>query len=636
MNNIDDLLKIKNIKLTKQQYEAAMHTSGPALALAVPGAGKTTVIMARIANLMKNHNVKGENILAITFSKSSAVDMTKRFNNLFGSENLNNVKFSTIHAFGNWVVSSYNKRFNIISRLITATERINIIKSTYYSSTKKYLSDDALESYTTAMSYIKNKMLNDSETLEYIKSTRIEALNDVINAYEEYKKQNNLYDYDDMLVKCIDILNNNKVTLEYLQNKYQYIIIDEAQDTSLLQYEIISTLVKNRPDDKKNVYMVGDDDQNIYGFRGVDNTTILNIEKMFPGIKTYYMENNFRSQSFIVETSNSLIKNNKNRYNKVIQPIREASSKVEIIQARDIKSQTKYILDNIDDSSKSIAILYRNNISAVSLANDLLERNINFCASNYKPGFFNHWIVKDILSFVNVILDESDINSFSNIYYKIESYLSKKIILDAKNNRFKYNSLFDYLLYDYDLPKNQRESVLYIKRAFKEAKKKKANEGLRRLLSLTGYFSFLSDKASDLNVSSSSLTQIADMALDIIDSVENYADIKSKFNLLNEELNKSRFNINSRIHLSTLHSSKGLEFDKVFIVNVNDGIIPSSPDRIVSKEEALDYLESERRLFFVGITRAKNNLSIISTGNTSRFIEELEQNKTSTKKIILK
>lgn len=625
MQNIDYLLKEKNINLTKQQYLAATHVNGPALVLAVPGAGKTTTIMIRIGNLILNHNVSPDKILAITFSKASAIDMTHRFNSLFSDKGITGVKFSTIHAFGNWVVSSYNRRFNINSRLITQRETVSVIKNTYYASTKKYLADDSLENYTTAISYIKNKMLTEEEIEEYIKSTKIEALNDVIDGYETYKTDNNLYDYDDMLINCIDILKSNEVTLKYLQNKYEHIIIDEAQDTSLLQYEIVSLLSNHKEPSLKNVYMVGDDDQNIYGFRGVDNSTILKIHKRFPGIKTYYMEDNFRSQSNIVAVSNTLVVQNKNRYTKTIKATRESSSNVKVVQAKSFKEQANYILKELKSIEGSVAVLYRNNISAVGLANELNEGRIDFRASNYKPGFFNHWVTKDIISIINIILDESDCDSFSNVYYKIESYLSKNIIAELKKHKGEFTNLFSYLVGYCDLNKRQKETVFFIERMFRKARKKSPGEGLNYILTASGYLSYLRDKSSGGD--SSSLVQIAETIIEIAGTVNSYSDILKKFNDLNELLNKSRENTTSKVSLSTLHSSKGLEFDTVFIVNANDDVIPAEPDRRLSKDESIEFLEGERRLFFVGVTRAKNNLHIVSTSYKSMFVDEIEKCK---------
>lgn len=631
MQNIDCLLKEKNIKLTHQQYLAATHVNGPALVLAVPGAGKTTTIMIRIANLVLNHNVSPDKILALTFSKASALDMTNRFNSLFGDKGVLNVRFSTIHAFGNWVVSSYNKRFNVTSRLITQRELISVIKGVYHSSTKKYLSDDSLENYTTAISYIKNKMLTEEEIDEYIKSTKIESLRDVIDGYELYKDEHNLYDYDDMLINCINILKTNDVTLKYLQNKYEHIIIDEAQDTSLLQYEIVSLLSNHKEPSLKNVYMVGDDDQNIYGFRGVDNSTILKINKRFPGIKTYYMEDNFRSQSKIVNVSNTLIAKNKNRYTKTIKSTRADLSNVKIVQSKSFKEQVNYILKEIKNIDGSVAILYRNNISAVGLANELNEGNLDFRASNYKPGFFNHWVTKDIINIINIILDESDVDSFANIYYKIESYLTKTVIADLKKHKGQYTNFFDYLISNCSLNKRQIETVVFIERLFKRARKKKPKEGLNYILSASGYLNNLRDKSPCGD--SSSLIQIAETVIEIAGTVDSYSDILQKFNELNELLNKSRENMSSNISLSTFHSSKGLEFDNVFIINANDDIIPAQPDRRLSKDESIEFLEGERRLFFVGITRAKNNLHIISTSYKSIFVDDIEKCKESIVKI---
>lgn len=629
MKDIEVLLKSKNINLTSQQLEAASHVNGPALILAVPGAGKTTVIMGRIANLIRNCGVRGDKILAITFSKASAIDMTKRFETLFSEDGLGNVRFSTIHAFGNWVVSSYNKRFGIQTRLITTKEALDSIKESYHKSTGKFLTEDSIEGYTTAISYIKNKMLNNEDAQEYAKSSKIEALMDVITGYENYKKDNNLYDYDDMLLNTINILKSNAVTLDFLQKKYQHIIIDEGQDTSPLQYEIVSLLVSNKDNLSKNVYIVGDDDQNIYGFRGITSEVILKIEQRFPGIKTYYMENNFRSQKNIINIANELIKNNENRFKKTIVSTREKQDKVKIVQAKDLASQSRYILENINLNEGSTAILYRNNISAVTLANILKRKEIEFYAGSYKPGFFNHWVTYDIFAIINLLLNEADIRSFSKIYYKIETYLTKKIIKDLEIHNNEYASVFDFLIDTYHINRYQKDTIKSIKASFKRARNMKPHKGLEHLMIHLGYFDYLDKKGSESNASSTSLIQIAETIIEIARDVERYEDIKEKLKELNETLNQSRTNSGAKLHLSTLHSSKGLEFDNVLIVNANDGVIPSAAEKKMSKNEAKEYLEGERRLFFVGITRAKNKLHIIYTENPSKFIYEIKEDKDS-------
>lgn len=629
MVDIKTLLESKNIRLTEQQLKATKHVEGPALVLAVPGAGKTTVIMGRIANLILNHKVRGDKILAITFSKASALDMTNRFQKLYANEGLGSVSFSTIHAFGNWVVSSYNKRFNIQTRLITAKEAYDAIKASYNKSTGKFLTEDSLEGYVTAISYIKNKKLNNEEIKEYAKTSKIEALVDVISGYETFKDANRLYDYDDMLLNAIRILKENKVTLDFLQQKYEHIIIDEGQDTSLLQYDIVSLLVSNKTNNKKNVYIVGDDDQNIYGFRGVTSDVILNIEDRFPGIIKYYMENNFRSQENIIDAANALIKNNEKRFKKTIKSTKTKEDKVKIINAKDIVAQNKYILKNMDLNNKSTAILYRNNISVVTLANALKREGIEFYAGSYKPGFFNHWVTHDMFSIINLLNNEGDLKSFSKIYYKIETYLTKKIINDLERYKDNYVSIFDFLIDNYHLNKYQVDTIKGIRAAFKRARNMTPYKGLEHLMIHLGYYDYLDRKAEENNASSRGYIQIVDTIIEIARDVEKYDEIKTKMKELSEVLNNSRTNTKAKLHLSTLHSSKGLEFDEVFIINANDGVIPSVPENKMTKKEAKEALEAERRLFFVGVTRAKNNLNIICTEHESEFIEEMRESADS-------
>ena len=311
-DNIIDILKKKNIQLTEQQKKAILHHGGSALILAVPGSGKTTTIMGRIGYLIHSGQARADNILAITFSKASAIDMTDRFKSFFNEEDLGNVRFSTIHAFGNWVVGQYNKQLGIQERLITQKEAYNAIKKSYTAATGEYLTDENLDSYVTAIEFIKNRLLKNEKLQDYCRRSDLKALQDVLLGYESYKKNNHLYDYDDMLIKTIKILNSNTTTREFFQKKYKHICVDEVQDTSILQHQLIRLLVNS----DSNIFMVGDDNQSIYGFRGADNRIILNINELYPNTKCYLMEENFRSAKNITDLANIVIEENKNRYDK--------------------------------------------------------------------------------------------------------------------------------------------------------------------------------------------------------------------------------------------------------------------------------------------------------------------------------
>ena len=625
--NTNDFINKKGTQYTEQQQAAILHDDGPALVLSVPGSGKTTVIIERIANLIRTKKARADNILAITFSKASATDMTRRFREKFKNDGLGTVSFSTIHSFSNWIVASYNKRFGINSRLITARESLNAIKSSYTASTGKYLTEDSLEIYTTAISFIKNRMLKDEEISEYAKVASITGLVDVLEGYENYKKQNDLYDFDDMILNAIHILKNNSTTLEFLRKKYKYICVDEAQDTSALQYELISLVVN----EQKNIYLVADDDQSIYLFRGAYSELLLSINNIFPETKFYFMEENFRSDKHIINVANTLIRNNKKRYKKKIVTSKKNGEFVNIVQTRDASAQTKHIIDNLSNNYESTVILYRNNISIIPVAHQLKKNGIDFYAGNYKPGFFNHWVTFDMLALVNLIIDESDIDAFSKIYYKIETYLTKKIIKDMVAKKGTFNNVFDYIIDTCDIPSKQKSNIKRIKTAFKRARGMVPYKGLDYLITHLGYIDHLEKNSLDNDSSMSTLLQITETILEISKGAITFKEIKNELNALNDVLNNSKSNVEANLHLSTLHSSKGLEFDDVFIINVDKGILPTSSNDRLDKEAKEEELEEARRLFYVGITRAKKRLTILSVGTPSKFIEDIKKEDDSIK-----
>lgn len=624
-----DIIKImndKNIKCTEQQKEAILTNEKSSLVLAVPGSGKTTIINGKITKFLVNKECRADNILPITFSKASALDMTNRFNDTYGDLNLGSVKFSTIHAFGNWIVSNYNKRFGVTKRLISSSEAVNAIRTSYTKAANEYLTDDSIENYTSAIGYIKNRMLNDEEIQSFAKSSKIEAFMDVYDGYEAFKKDNNLYDFDDMLLMALNILKENDVTLNFLKQKYTHIFLDEGQDTSKLQFELIKILVH-----KDTVLtIVADDDQAIYGFRGGDSELLLNINNIFPNTKTFFMEKNFRSKKHIIDVANTVVKKNKNRYTKNIECSKTDNGVVNVVHCKDTFSQNEYVCNNINPNEETV-ILYRNNLSLISMASLLKKKSIPFYISNYKSGFFTHWVTQDVLSIINLINNDKDIESFIKIYYKINTYLSKQIIEKLKSFKGLNESIFDILLeYGY-IKTHQKDNILRIQSALKKAKKVSPNRGLEYLMINLGYYDYLDKRKTAEDTSKSAYKQIVETIIEVAKNAESYEDVIKEINTLGRTLKDSSLNKGCNIRLCTMHSSKGLEFKNVFILHTDDGIIPSLPsDNKISKEEKEKLIEEDRRLFFVAITRAKDNLSILTTTRRDgMFIKEVKAAKES-------
>lgn len=609
--NFFEILRNKGIVYTEQQRAAVLHKDGPALVLAVPGSGKTTTIIGRIGNLIINNGVPARNILAITFSKSSAKDIGNRFRQLFGNLIEEDMKFSTIHAFANMVVNSYNKRFNKNLILLKTWQTNCMIEGIYKLVFTEELSEDKVESYVTGISYIKNKMLTINQIKEYEQKMDLHRLGMISNKYDELKKDGNYYDYDDMLQICLNILKDNKVTLDFLREKYRYILLDEGQDTSKLQFEIIKLLAYPL----NNCFIVGDEDQTIYSFRGAAPELLLDFDNMFPNSKTYFMEQNFRSTKSIIDVANNVISKNTSRYDKNIftEDTRKENG-VDIVYLKDVVAQNKYLVNNLSGNNNEVALLYRTNLSAIPIANALNKGGISFYISNFKSTFFNHWITKDIMAIINLINNPSDAKALISIYYKIKTYMNKNMANKLALIDLEGIDVFDCILNNFQLKEYEYDRILTLKICFEEARKKSVSKGVKDILVQISYIEYL-DKSAD---KSSTYNEIVSTIIDVLLEVESYNEANDKILSLRRIIEESSTKENSNITLSTFHGSKGLEFKEVYLLNGAES--ESLCDIKETTRKNKDDIESNIRLLYVGITRAKEKLKILMVGHTNLLL----------------
>lgn len=617
-----------NIKYTNQQKEALLYTKGNILLLAAPGSGKTTVVIGKIANLVINHNVNPESIMAITFSRASAKDMEERFNKLFSDKINKKPRFSTIHSFSMTLINEYamkNRiRFTVIEDNGPNNKR-NILRNCYREVNNEFLTEDKVEDLLTGISYVKNMMLNEGE-IKKIK-TGIKNFPEVYNKYEEIKRNNKYIDYDDMLTFAYNILKQDKDILSKYQNKYQYIICDEAQDTSKVQHCIIWLLGKN----KDTVFFVADDDQSIYGFRGSYPEILKQFSKLYKDTKILYMERNFRSTKNIVELTNNFIKTNRNRYDKNIYTENQVGEEVEIVRFDTEDKELAYIIEEIQDvKEETIGILYRNNISSVTIVNKLIELDIPFYIRDTKINFFKHWILDDIKAFVNLSNDETSFRDLERIYFKTDSYISRKMI-DYLRENYKFDiSVYEQLLRCPFIELYNQKSIIRLKENIDLIKSKTPYEAIDYIENNMNYLDYLSKSRED-ECSKTSLKDILEILKEISKGLISFEQLFNKVKSIEEEIEKSRFNkYKSNITLSTIHSSKGLEYDRVYMINLVEGVIPSFESIEEEKKGYENLIEEERRLFYVGMTRARKTLKLINTKEksskkvyASRFISEV-------------
>lgn len=615
------------MNFTNEQIDAINHFKGPALVLAVPGSGKTTVILNRIINLIENHDVLPKNILSITFSKSQGLDMERRFLKSF--PNLKGqITFKTIHAFCYEIVKNYMKIKNIKKTLIEGDEKINkstLLKRYFFSMYEQKILDDVIKDFFSLYDFTKNKMIDFEDYVRKNKfiSNRLLLLK-LYKAYENLKLEYNFIDFNDLLSLANKYISEDKNLLSSIKKRYKFFSVDEAQDTSMLQFEIIKKIVYP----ENNLFVVADDDQSIYSFRGAEPKNLLEFKKFYKDTKIFIMNHNFRSTKNIIEISNKLISKNKNRYQK--NPICTCSynSKIMLFKVKNAHIQMRKLLELIKQLKKdeSVGILYRNNISSIYVANYFLENDVDFFVKENGFDFYLNKILLDINNILQFSQNQTDLEVFKRIYFKLNAYIKKDFITKLKYKSYDENIL-DALLDLDDLNSFYLKKFNALRNNFKMLKKLSMKYKIDFIVNELGYGEYLENYDEIQKLNSNLMIDILKYISSNLNSYDDFLqrlkDIKEKL----KDANKS----SSNISISTIHSAKGLEYDHVFLLDLVDGEFPQK--NILNAMDS-SLLEEERRLFYVAMTRAKKSLTLftIKTRNekavdTSIFYEELKKLK---------
>ena len=589
------------MKFTSQQVDAIKHFEGPALILAVPGSGKTTVLLNRILNLIKNHNIDSSEIISITFSKSQGIDMEKRFL-AQNPEFRGKITFKTIHAFCYEIVRNYMKLKNIKKTLIEGNNEFNrilILKRVYYQKNYKKLSDEEINDFFSIYDYTKNKMYDFEGYLRknHFISNRSLMLK-LYNLYDEIKIQNNFMDFNDLLILANEYISTDKKLLKALKNRYKFFQIDEGQDTSTLQFEIIRKIVFP----ENNVFIVADDDQSIYSFRGASPENLLNFKNIYPNSKIFFMDKNFRSTKNIIKISNKIIQGNKIRYEKSSKHTTEENSQIMLFKVKNSTIQARELVNKISEinPNETIGVLYRNNISSLYVAEMLKNNDIDFFVKENKFDFYSNRILNDVKNILLFSEDTTDLEVFKRIYFKLNAYIKKDFI--TKLEYKPYNQcVLESLLDLYELNDFYLNKFTSLRNDFKKLKRMKMEDKIDCILYELGYGEYLDNfnEFSNLNYN-----LIFDLIKYLSKDLKTFDEFIEKLDNL-KELLKNASSSKSNISISTIHSSKGLEYDNVFIIDLIDGEFPQK-SILNSFDEKL--LEEERRLFYVAMTRARKRL----------------------------
>lgn len=617
------------MNFTNQQFDAIKHFEGPALILAVPGSGKTTVLLNRILNLINNHNIDPSKIISITFSKSQGIDMERRFL-AQNPEFRGKITFKTIHAFCYEIVRNYMKLKNIKKTLIEGNNEFNrilILKRLYYQKNYKKLSDEEINDFFSIYDYTKNKMYDFEGYIRknHFISNRSLMLK-LYNLYDEIKIQNNFMDFNDLLILANEYISTDKKLLKALKNRYKFFQIDEGQDTSTLQFEIIRKIVFP----ENNVFIVADDDQSIYSFRGASPENLLNFKNIYPNSKIFFMDKNFRSTKNIIKISNKIIQGNKIRYEKTSKHTTEESSQIMLFKVKNSIIQARELLKRISEinPNETIGVLYRNNVSSLYVADILKNNDIDFFVKENKFDFYSNRILNDVKNILSFSEDTSDLEVFKRIYFKLNAYIKKDFI--TKLEYKPYNQCILESLLDLDeLNDFYLNKFTSLRNNFKRLKRMKMEDKIDCILYEIGYGDYL-DNFNDF--SNLNYNLIFDLIKYLSKDLKTFGEFIEKLDKL-KELLKNASSSKSNISISTIHSAKGLEYDNVFIIDLIDGEFPQK-SVLNSFDEKL--LEEERRLFYVAMTRARKRLFLFTIKErnnlpveSSIFYNELK-NKTPT------
>ncbi|MCY9806671.1 DNA helicase PcrA [Lentilactobacillus senioris] len=621
-------------KLNKEQKDAVISTQGPVLIMAGAGSGKTRVLTHRIAYLIEHDHVNPWNILAITFTNKAAREMRERVDNLLGG-NGSDVWVSTFHSLCMQILRrnidqiGYNRAFTIAD---TSEQRTLV---------KRILTDMNLDikkydprSILGAISNAKNDLLTPAQYKQEFTSPFESIVGDVYDRYQTELKRNQALDFDDLIMMTIQLFNSSKETLEFYQNKFRYIHVDEYQDTNEAQYKLVNMLAAKY----RNICVVGDADQSIYGWRGANMENIMNFEKDYPDAHVTMLEQNYRSTKTILDAANAVIANNDNRKDKNLWTQNDDGEQISYYRGQTENDEARFVVANIQKEVQkphrnygSVAILYRTNAQSRVMEETLLKSNIPYTmVGGHK--FYDRKEIRDVLAYLTLVANPSDSMSFERVINEPKRGVGQtsveKLRLFANDHQWSLLEAAQNVDLANGLSTRAKNEIEQFAGVIKQASVKAANmditEITENLLENSGYVKAL-QASKTLEAQSRienieefiSVTQKYDQEHSDGSGVDNLIDFLSDLALVSDQDDVQEET--SQVTLMTLHAAKGLEFPVVFIMGMEEGLFPLSR---ANQNEA--EMQEERRLAYVGITRAKEKLYI--TNAFSRMLYGRRQN----------
>lgn len=604
---------------TKSQSIAVRHTDGPLLVLAGPGSGKTTVVTKRVQYLVQDVGIPASSILVITFTKAAATEMKERYLKLMAEE-YTTVSFGTFHAvfFGILKLSYGFGAENIIREevryqyLKEAVERLRL-----------EIEDESefLSGISAEISLLKNERI--SLAHYFSKNCSEEIFQKIYEEYEKRKRNARLLDFDDMLLYTWELLSTRADILSAWQKKYQYILVDEFQDINQLQYDILKLLAA--PED--NLFIVGDDDQSIYRFRGAKPEIMLNFQKDYPAASQVILNDNFRSTKQIVEAAGRVIIHNKERFKKEIQARGGDGAPVKVLAFEEPKEECLYLIKELKRLREQgvkwsdVAVIYRTNTQPRSLVQRLMEYNVPFRIRDTMPNLFEHWIAQNLFCYLRLAMGSVERKDLLPVLNRPNRYLKRECLDDTKIS-------WEHMLMYYEDKPYVCERIEKLQYDIKMLGRMGPYAAVNYLRKVVGYDEYIKEYARFRRIKEEELFEVLEELMESAKGYQTYAKWFAYMDIYKEEMEKvsrQQREIVDGVQLTTMHSSKGLEYAHVYLLDVAEGIVPY-------KKAVLEAdLEEERRMFYVAMTRAKKELTICYAKKmgskemkASRFLEEMD------------
>lgn len=599
--------------LNPQQRAAVAAVDGPVLLLAVPGSGKTTVLITRLGYMTEVCGIAPESILTMTYTVAATQEMRARFAARFGEAEAARMEFRTINGVAARIIALYSRMYGRTppDLLQSESETTPLLLQLWQSINHEYAAESTLKELRTAITYIKNMCLTDAELDEL--ETDLENLPELYRAYQQALKARHKMDYDDQLCFALQILNGAPAVAAAFRKRYRYFCVDESQDTSRVQHEIIRVLAQQ----SGNLFMVGDEDQSIYGFRAAYPQALMDFEKTYPGARVLLMEENYRSREPILAAANRFVARNRYRRPKTIAPTQGAGEPIRVVEVRRRADQLDFLFAEAQHCEVETAVLFRNHESALPIIDLCERRGVPYGCKAVEQTFFTNKIVRDVADIFALAARPDDADTFLRCYFKFGVPVTRAQALYAAGQARQYGQgCWTALINEDSIRPRTRAAMAEVAAGLARLPRMAADDAVRFLTDQLGYGKYLDKNGMD-RAKLAVLEMLGAQEPTPRRLLRRLAELRT---IVQEHVTPP----GCKFLLSTIHSAKGLEYDRVILLDVLDGILPAKPELCCRTPAETRQYEEDRRLFYVAMTRARQELVLFDcTAERSSFAQEV-------------